>query len=121
MPKTFINFSPTPAHARALDQEVALRLRNRRRQLALTQQDVAASMNLSYQQIQKYETGTNRISAGRLFLMAKALGVKPTYFFDALDLILDDDQVAGQILNHEKALDRRIRHTLNELVLALTE
>ncbi len=120
MSKTFTKYSPTPGDTKALDREIAHRLRARRRQLALTQQDLAASMKLSYQQIQKYESGTNRISSGRLFLLAKALGVKPIYFFHSLDSVLETPEEI-QSLDNDKVLDRRVRNALNELVLALTK
>ena len=120
MSKTFTKYSPTLEDTKALDREIAHRLRARRRQLSLTQQDLAASMNLSYQQIQKYESGTNRISSGRLFLLAKALGVKPIYFFQSLDSVLEKPEEIKS-LDNDKVLDRRVCNALNELVLALTK
>jgi transcriptional regulator with XRE-family HTH domain len=67
-----------------IDRHISARIRERRIMLGITQQDAAATMGVTYQQFRKYETGINRISAGRLYGIAKALGVDATYFFDGL-------------------------------------
>ncbi len=73
--------------SRALDVDhyVSLRIRQRRIMLGLTQQQMAELIGVTYQQAHKYETGINRISAGRLYQIAQALGVDIGYFFDDLD------------------------------------
>ena len=63
------------------DGLVGARLRMRRNELGLSQSDIAKALGITFQQIQKYENGTNRISAGRLTAAAAALGVPVTYFF----------------------------------------
>jgi transcriptional regulator with XRE-family HTH domain len=70
--------------AQDIDRHVGARLRERRLLLGLTQQELAAPIGLTYQQTQKYETGINRISVGRLYQLAQALGVEVGYFFDGL-------------------------------------
>ncbi len=78
-------FDPSSRQAaREIDQHVADRLRMRRLELNITQQMLARAVGLSYQQIQKYETAVNRIGAGRMFCIARALGVRPSYFFAGL-------------------------------------
>lgn len=72
-----------------IDQHVGERIRHRRTELGLTQERLAQALAVSYQQIQKYETGANRISAGRLFEISQKLDVDVGYFF--LDLVADDD------------------------------
>src|SRR4051794_7843522 len=67
--------------AGALDALVGKRARERRRALGLTMQEVAAALGVPYQQLHKYETGANRLSAGRLFRLAEALGVEVGHFF----------------------------------------
>ncbi len=67
--------------ANAVDKHMGLRVRNRRLQLRLTQSDIGAALGLSFQQILKYENGTNRIAASNLFRIAAALGVDIAYFF----------------------------------------
>jgi len=67
--------------AGALDVLVGKRARERRLALGLTVQELAAVLGVPYQQLHKYETGANRLSAGRLFLLAEALGVEVGHFF----------------------------------------
>ena len=70
--------------ANSIDAHVGKRLRQRRRLLGLTQQQLAGEVNIRFQQIQKYESGANRISASRLWSLAKALDVPVSYFFEGL-------------------------------------
>jgi transcriptional regulator with XRE-family HTH domain len=65
-----------------VDFHVGERIRERRAELGLTQEDLGRALRISYQQIQKYETGANRVSAGRLFEIATALNVGISYFFE---------------------------------------
>jgi transcriptional regulator with XRE-family HTH domain len=69
---------------RRIDQHVGERIRLRRAELGLTQEQLAEALEVSYQQIQKYETGANRISASRIFQMARRLDVDLHYFFEGL-------------------------------------
>lgn len=75
----------TPAESRnAVDRHVGRRLRQRRMLLGLSQERLAVSLGLTFQQIQKYERGVNRIGAGRLFDLSRQLDVPIGYFFDGL-------------------------------------
>ena len=65
---------------RALEKHIGRQIRKRRLEIGLTQQDLSSRLGLSYQQIQKYETGLNRISAGRLVTVARILGTTLDYF-----------------------------------------
>ncbi len=67
-----------------VDVHVGQRLRVRRSLLGLSQEKLAESIGLTFQQIQKYERGMNRISAGRLYQFSQILGVPVTYFYDQL-------------------------------------
>jgi transcriptional regulator with XRE-family HTH domain len=78
---------------RRVDQHVGERIRARRTELGLTQEQLAEALNVSYQQVQKYETGANRISAGRIFELARKLRVDVSYFFDGLPLDAPAEQV----------------------------
>jgi len=69
---------------RPIDQHVGERIRLRRTERGLTQEQLAAALDVSYQQVQKYETGANRISAGRIYEIARKLDVEVGYFFDGL-------------------------------------
>lgn len=71
--------------SRRIDDHVGARIRLRRTLVGMTQEELAASLAISYQQIQKYETGANRVSAGRLFEIAGRLGVSVGYFYEGLD------------------------------------
>jgi transcriptional regulator with XRE-family HTH domain len=67
--------------AAAIDDHVGGRIRERRIMLGLTQQQLAEMIGVSYQQAHKYERGVNRVSAGRLFEIARALSAPITYFY----------------------------------------
>ena len=66
------------------DRFVAGRLRARRLMLGLTQQEMAERIGVTFQQAHKYETGMNRISAGRLYQIARAMQVDVSFFFEGL-------------------------------------
>ncbi|MBP2312956.1 helix-turn-helix domain-containing protein [Azospirillum soli] len=66
----------------AVDQHVGARIRLRRALLGMSQTTLGARLDLSFQQIQKYEKGANRVSAGRLWAFAAALDVPVSFFFD---------------------------------------
>ncbi len=67
-----------------IDVHVGKRIRHRRWTLGTTQQQLAERVGIKFQQIQKYETGMNRVSASRLWDIASALGVPIAYFFDGV-------------------------------------
>lgn len=68
-----------------VDLHVGARVRMRRILLGLTQGKLATAIGMTFQQIQKYERGANRISASRLFELARVLDVPVAFFFDAMD------------------------------------
>ncbi len=71
--------------AKRVDAYVGERIRERRTALGLTQEHLARALDISYQQVQKYETGANRVSAGRLFEIGGKLEVEISFFFEGLD------------------------------------
>jgi transcriptional regulator with XRE-family HTH domain len=71
--------------ANAIDVHVGSRLRLRRIELGLSQGALANQLGVSFQAVQKYETGDIRISASRLYAAAQALKVPPSFFFDGAD------------------------------------
>ena len=75
--------------AKRVDAYVGEKIRDRRTSLGLTQEHLATALRISYQQVQKYETGANRVSAGRLFEVARILESNVGYFFDGLDVTQD--------------------------------
>ena len=68
-----------------VERHVGLKIRQLRTQLGLTQQQLAEMIGVTYQQAHKYERGINRVSAGRLYEIARVLGADIGYFFEGLE------------------------------------
>ena len=68
-----------------MDREVGLRIRSRRQAVGLSQQQMAELIGVTYQQLHKYEKGTNRVSAGQLHTIALVLGTDVAFFFDNIE------------------------------------
>lgn len=77
------------AAAQQIDIHIGKRLKRRRGLMGLSQQKLAISIGLTFQQIQKYEKGVNRISASRLYQLSHILNVPPAYFFDGISSVDD--------------------------------
>lgn len=91
-----------------VDVHVGKRVRHRRWLIGMTQQQLAEHVGIKFQQIQKYETGANRISASRLWDIADALGVQVSFFFEGLqeeDVAEDKPTVPSDLLGDKEALD----------------
>ncbi|WP_413207940.1 helix-turn-helix domain-containing protein [Rhodospirillum sp. A1_3_36] len=67
-----------------VDRHVGHRIQQRRKSLGLTQAQLAEALGISMQQVQKYETAFNRISASRLYELSQALAVPVRFFFEGL-------------------------------------
>lgn len=67
-----------------VDLHIGQRVRHRRWLLGMTQQQLAQSVGIRFQQIQKYESGANRVSASRLWDLAQALDIPVSFFFEGL-------------------------------------
>jgi transcriptional regulator with XRE-family HTH domain len=65
-----------------VDKHVGARIRMRRMMIGMAQTDIASRLRISFQQVQKYERGVNRVSASRLHDFAGVLGVSVTFFFE---------------------------------------
>lgn len=76
-PITAKEYGPDP-----VDVHVGKRLRLRRTLLSMSQEQLAAAVGVTFQQIQKYERGSNRVSASRLYDVARVLGVEIGFFFE---------------------------------------
>lgn len=74
-----------------VDQRVGARIRQKRRQLGLSQAFLAEHLGLTFQQVQKYEVGANRISASKLFRVAEVLKTPVSWFFETTEA-LDDPE-----------------------------
>jgi transcriptional regulator with XRE-family HTH domain len=109
---------------------VGERIRVRRTEMGLTQEELARQLAISYQQVQKYETGANRISAGRLYEIALKLTTDIAYFFEGFD----SGRAASQMLHggHNRAAielvrnfheikDENLRSAVTNLIKALKD
>ena len=99
-----------------VDSHVGARIRNRRILLGISQERLAELLNLTFQQVQKYEKGANRISSGRLYELGKVLEVPVSYFFEEMDgtqdqpdsnsrRLREDGPVDGRASSHREALE----------------
>jgi transcriptional regulator with XRE-family HTH domain len=80
----------------ATDKHVANRIRMRRHMLGLSQGAVGEAIGITFQQVQKYENGANRISAGRLQQIADALDCQPAWFFAGRPRTAGDKRIEAQ-------------------------
>src|SRR3954467_13515828 len=71
-------------HPNPVDMHVGARMRLRRTLLGMSQEAVAEQLGLTFQQVQKYERGTNRVSSSRLFDLCRIFNVPIAYFFDEM-------------------------------------
>ena len=93
-----------------VDVHVGKRIRHRRWMVGMTQQQLAEKVGIKFQQIQKYETGMNRVSASRLWDISFALGVTVSFFFEGLEQQEDGENraeaaVPDDILADKEALE----------------
>lgn len=116
--------------ASEVDRLVGDRIRRRRILMGLTQDQLGDALGISYQQIQKYETGANRVSAGRLYLIAESLEVSPGWFFDPVksDASSDDFDELGSsrllmefVRSFARIKDERLKSVLVALVRAMVD
>lgn len=82
--------------AHSVDVHVGMRMRQRRSLLGMSQTALADAVGLTFQQIQKYERGSNRMGSSRLFEFAKVLDVPVTYFFDEMPSTLVGRPMSGR-------------------------
>jgi transcriptional regulator with XRE-family HTH domain len=109
-----------------VDRHVGARIRQRRIDLGIRQQQLAELIGVTNQQAHKYERGINRITAGRLFVIAQALGVDIARFFDGLDDqgrrpdALPETRVSVELARNVASLPKQnIQSAVSALVRAL--
>ncbi|MGZ2258725.1 helix-turn-helix domain-containing protein [Roseobacter sp. A03A-229] len=92
-----------------VDVHVGKRIRQRRWLVGMTQQKLAECVGIKFQQIQKYETGANRVSASRLWDIADALEVDVAFFFEGLKSedsgTADQDAIPADMMGDKEAMD----------------
>ena len=120
-PKNLIPLLKAPE----IEKLVGRRLRKRRLDCGLSQQALASKVGVSYQQIQKYETGVNRISVGRLWVVAKVLNEELAYFFKNGNEILEFNDVnrvkSRPIIFNPTFSDEEITKAIANLITALSK
>jgi len=126
----------------AVDVHVGARVRMRRRYLGVSQQALAGRLGITFQQVQKYERGANRISASKLYDIARILEAPVSHFFEGLAepvsggggpgvQIQAREESIGEFLHSAEGLElarafsrlspARLRRQVLDLVLAMTE
>ena len=92
--------------AHPVDLHVGQRIRQRRCMAGMTQQQLGDKVGIKFQQIQKYETGANRISASRMWDIAAVMEVPVSFFFEGIDgQAPDTGEARADILTDKEALD----------------
>ena len=100
---------------RAVDNYVGKRIRHRRWMIGRSQSQLADAVGIKFQQIQKYEAGSNRVRASRLWDIGEALGVPIDFFFDGIDSAQPTDStVLGRVHVKETAELLRAYYAISE-------
>ncbi len=97
-----------------IDQRIGRRIRERRVVLGLNQTKLADGLGVSFQQVQKYEDGSNRMGAGMLYGCAQLLDVPPEYFFEGLE---SSDRGTPDVTKSDEAMKlARAYYSINDPV-----
>jgi transcriptional regulator with XRE-family HTH domain len=88
-----------------VDAHVGKRIRHRRWMIGMTQQQLADKVGIKFQQIQKYETGMNRVSASRLWDISDAVGVTISFFFEGRAENAQASQAGNDMMADKEALE----------------
>lgn len=109
-----------------VDIHVGKRIKEIRTVRGLTQSNVADHLGISFQQLQKYETGANRVSASRMFELSKLLNITPSFFFEGLEgqdydtmppMDMETARIASALSRiKNKKLKNRINTLISEIV-----
>ena len=95
--------------AHPVDVHVGKRVRHRRWLVGMTQQQLAEKVGIKFQQIQKYETGANRVSASRLWDISEVLDVPVSFFFEGLDVdqaaVAKEERMPSDLMGDKEAME----------------
>jgi transcriptional regulator with XRE-family HTH domain len=117
----------TKEELKEMDRQVGARLKARRKTLGMSLTQVANKLGISYQQIQKYELGNNRVGASRLLSFSKLYEVPITQFFTGLEEASKGEKVEldGKIIETARAItlikDDRSRKAIKALIRSLVD
>ena len=123
------------AAANPVDVYVGGRVRLRRTLLGLSQEKLADKLGITFQQVQKYENGTNRVGASRLYDIASALGVAVDFFFEgvtgktqkvaeagpSIDTLLNSKETVELVKAFHSIEDPSIRKKMLEMIKAVAK
>lgn len=102
-----------------IDIHVGSRLRLRRALIGMSQEKLGNALEITFQQVQKYERGTNRISSSRLFQISRILDVSVSFFFDDMDTeIIKQTEGMAEINKQVLQVDKLSRRETLEFVRA---
>jgi transcriptional regulator with XRE-family HTH domain len=118
--------------ANPIDIRVGQLIRLRRQSLGMTQHDLGQQAGCKFQQIQKYETGANRVSASRLKAIADALNVRPSFFFEEnisesaadkslLDALADGNRRYVKLVTAFNSLDENLQLAALDMICAMAK
>lgn len=98
-----------------IDKHVGKQLKARRTLLGISQEKLADAVGVTFQQVQKYERGANRVSASRLFSFSKILDVNIDYFYNGLETQPQKAAVKGMSDNDQEEFDSEVRKKSSKL------
>jgi transcriptional regulator with XRE-family HTH domain len=116
-----------------VDRHVGLRIRMRRKEIGVSQERLAEALSITFQQVQKYERGANRVSASKLWEIARALKTSVGYFYEGLsdrDTVRTAPDAQGFMLSGEglelmsnfpRITEPSVRRKILELVRAVAD
>lgn len=110
-----------------IDRHIGSRVRLRRKILNISQYSLAYDLEISFQQLQKYESGENRIAASRLYEIAKLLKVSPHFFFEGLSGILSDNDMPKDLKTMKaihimsKIKNQKVKEKITSFIIDLEE
>lgn len=129
----FVNTEANSNEPHHVDLHVGALIRARRKALGISQSELADSLGLTFQQVQKYERGANRVSSSKLYEIALKLNTPLASFFEGLDTPMANSDISGGLIeflsqrgSHElvaafKALSPPLRRQLVSLAEAMAE
>lgn len=119
---------PTTKRLTEADKELGKRIRLRRLEMKMSQEELGKQLGVSFQQIQKYERGTNRVGASRLVVIAKTLQCEPAFFYGSADdeskevqslLFIDSSFSLRLLRSYARVKDQNVQHKFVDLMEAV--
>jgi len=112
---------------RSVDLYVGRRVRERRTLIGMSQEKLGEVVGLTFQQIQKYEKGMNRVSASRLYEFSTILGVSPSWFFDGYkeNAVQDEPNLCRretlEFIRSYERIPEKVQEQLRALIVATSK